>query len=139
MRTSLDNFAMRPEEMTAYLSHNGWHFNKKASDYASSMMYKKNKATGKKEYIEPYTKEDVKTLLSKYHIELDEDIAYDSVYVANMAKSDFWGSSIEDELHLARYIKDVIDDPDAADGTIMRRWYASMVASGCPVEWSDII
>jgi hypothetical protein len=41
---------------------------------------------------------------------------YDSVYVANMCKADFLGSSIVDDVHMALYVKDVIDDPDATDG-----------------------
>lgn len=137
-RMSLDIYATRPEEMTAYLQNYGWKFNKKSSDYAASMMYKKN-ASGKKEYIEPYTKDDVKALLAKYNIDIDKEDLYDATYIANMVKADFWGSSIEDEMHLARYIKDCLNDPDAADGTTMRRWYATMVASGTPVEWSDLI
>lgn len=136
---SLDTYANRPEEMQAYLQNYGWHFSHKASEYAASMMYRKNKATGKKEFIEPYTKDDVKALLAKYHIELENNVLEDSVYVANMVKADFWGSSIEDEMHMAKYIKDTVDDPDAGDGTIMRRWYATMVASGEPVEWSEML
>ena len=31
--------------------------------------------------------------------------------------------------------KDVIDDVDAPDGTVMRQWYAKMVADGNPVPW----
>ena len=32
-----------------------------------------------------------------------------------------------------------VSDPDAADGTTMRRWYATMVAAGEPVEWDEIL
>ena len=39
--------------------------------------------------------------------------------------------------HVALYIKDTIDDEDAADGTTMRRWYATMVANGVMVDWDD--
>lgn len=31
-----------PEEMRRYLRHYGWHFNKKACDYAVSLIRKKN-------------------------------------------------------------------------------------------------
>ena len=33
-----------------------------------------------------------------------------------MAKADFLGSSIIDEVHLAKYIKDVCQDPDGYEG-----------------------
>ena len=132
-RPALDLYDDMPREMKAYLRNNGWHFNKKAVEYAASKMKKKNPATGKMEKIDPYTKEQVDDLLSRNATGLDY------LYAANMAKADFLGSSIKDEQHLALYVKDVIDDPDAADGTTMRRWYATMVAAGEPVEWDEIL
>lgn len=125
--------------MEAYLSNFGWHFNKKMCDFAVSLMKKINPATGKKERIEPISKEKVEELLTKYGVKLDNNSLYDFVYVANMGKADFFKSSIPDEQHLAVYVKDVIDDPDAPDGTTMRRWYATMIASGEPIEWDEMI
>lgn len=43
---------------------------------------------------------------------------YDFVYVANMARADFFKSSLKDEAALAQFIKDMVDDPDQADGFI---------------------
>ena len=125
--------------MEAYLSNFGWHFNKKMCDFAVSLMKKINPATGKKERIEPISKEKVEELLTKYGMKLDSNSLYDFVYVANMGKADFFKSSIPDEQHLAVYVKDVIDDPDAPDGTTMRRWYATMIAAGEPIEWDEMI
>ena len=125
--------------MEAYLSNFGWHFNKKMCDFAVSLMKKINPATGKKERIEPISKEKVEELLTKYGIKLDNNSLYDFVYVTNMGKADFFKSSIPDEQHLAVYVKDVIDDPDAQDGTTMRRWYATMIAAGEPIEWDEMI
>ena len=56
-----------------------------------------------------------------------------------MCKADYYGSSIPDEKHFALYIKDTIEDEDAADGTTMRRWYATMVANGTMVDWEGFI
>ena len=78
-------------------------------------------------------------MLAGNGIAVEDSNSYDYVYVANMCKADFMGSSIMDELHMARYIKDVIDDPDAGDGTVMRRWYAGMVAAGMPVDWDSLL
>lgn len=66
-------------------------------------------------------------------------MGYDYVFVANMCKADYYGSSITDEKHFALYIKDTIDDEDAGDGTTMRRWYATMVANGTMVDWEEFI
>lgn len=35
--------------------------------------------------------------------------------------------------------KDTIDDPDAPDGTTMRRWYVTMIAAGIPIEWDEML
>lgn len=138
-REPLDIRDRRPEEMEAYLSHFGWHFNKKMCEFAVSLMKKMNPQTGKKERIEPISKEKVDELLTRYGIKLENNALYDYVYVANMGKADYLKSSIPDEAHLALYIKDTIDDPDAPDGTTMRRWYATMIAAGEPIEWDEML
>lgn len=95
-------------------------------------MYKVNIAK-RKEYIKPYTKEDVENLLKAHGLKLDQDSGYDSVYVANMAKADFYGSSISDDAHLAKFIKDYLDDPDGYDGIVFTRFYADCIGSGTPI------
>ena len=66
-------------------------------------------------------------------------IMYDYVYVATMCKADYLGSSIKDENHLALYIKDTIDDVDASNETTFRRWLATMIGNGIPIDWDEII
>lgn len=138
-RLPLDMYDEMPKDMRAYLSHNGWHFNKKACEYAVKMMKKENPATKRLEKIEPYTKEQVDEMLKKYNITLENNVGHDYCFVANMGKADYLKSSIPDEQHLALYVKDVIDDPDVGDGVTMRRWYATMVANGEIVEWSEMM
>lgn len=131
--TPLDIYDTIPKEMRAYLQHNGWHFNKKSYDFATKLMENKD---GK---VKPYTKEEVDTLLTAQKIELKKNVGYDAAYVATMCKADYLRSSVPDEPHLALFVKDTIDDVDAADGTVMRRWYASMVAAGIPVDWEELL
>lgn len=138
-REPLDIRDRRPEEMEAYLSHFGWHFNKKMCEFAVSLMKKMNPQTGKKERIEPISKEKVDELLARYGIKLENNVLYDYVYWANQCKADTFKSSVPDEAHMALYIKDMVDDPDAPDGTTMRRWYATMIASGEPIEWDEML
>ena len=64
---------------------------------------------------------------------------YDFVYVGNMCKADFLNSSITDEAHLAKYIRDVIDDEDAYDGIVFNRWYADMCYTGIAIDWEDML
>jgi hypothetical protein len=133
MRPALDLYDEIPLAMRKYLRHNGWHFNKALCNFAVSLM-KKN---GKK--LDPISKENVDKLLEQYSIHLKNNIGYDYVFVANMCKADYYGSSITDDKHVALYIKDTIDDEDAADGTTMRRWYATMVSNGVIIDWDDTL
>ena len=138
-REPLDIYDERPAAMVAYLRHNGMHFNGKAQEFAASHMRKMNPATRKTERIDAWSKEQVDDLLKRNGITLNNAVGQDYVFVANMAKADFLGSSIEDETHLAKDVKDVVDDPDQADGFIFNRWYADMVRSGVPVDWEGIL
>lgn len=137
-KTPLDIYDDMPSEMRSYLRHNGWHFNKKACEYAVNLMLRRNPSTNRLEKIEPISKDRVDSMLTKNNILLENNTGYDYVYVANVCKADY-SKSIPDEPHMALFIKETIDDPDAGDGTTMRRWYASMVAAGEPVEWDELI
>lgn len=116
------------------MRHNGPHFNRKLLEFAVSKM---TKADGKR--ITPYNKEQVKTMLERAGVVLNNDQLHDSVYVANMCKADFLGSSITDETRLALYVKDVIDDPDGYDGLVFNRWYADMCYCGIPIDWEEML
>lgn len=134
----LDSRDKYPSGMEEYLSHNGWHFNKKMCEWAVSKMYKTN-SLGKREYITPYTKDQVDELLNKNSIKLDNKDGYDYVYVANMAKADFLGSALIDEIRLAKFVKDYVDDKDGYDGLPFTRFYADCIGSGTPISWEDMI
>ena len=105
---------------------------------AVSLMKRKDE-NGKKKAIEPWTKEQVEEMLKKYGVVLDDCTGYDHVYVANMCKADYYKGSVPDELHVALYVKETVDDVDAGDGAIMRCWYAKMVAAGEVIDWEEII
>lgn len=136
-RTDLTQYDIKPEGMINYLRYNGPHFNKNLLDFAVSKMTKKS---GSMQIpITPYTPEVVNSLLQQNNINLKNNQLYDHVYVANMCKADFFGSSIEDEFHLVKYVKDVIDDDDAYDGIVFNRWYADMCRKGIAVDWEEMI
>lgn len=122
-----------PDKM-AYLAENGWHFNKRACEEAIRLMKRKS-PSGKPEPLDAWSKEQVDELLQKYGVKLENKIGYDYVYIANMAKADFFKSSLPDEQKVAQYVRDVIDDVDAADGEVFLAWYAKMIARRMPVDW----
>lgn len=138
-RIPLDIYDDIPKDMRKYIQHNGWNFNKKACEYAVNLMKKYNPSTDKLEKLEPYSKDQVDEMLQNYGITLDNNVGYNYVFVANMAKADYLKSSLEDEHHLALFVKDYIDDPDASSETTFRRWYITMMGNGEIVDWSDII
>lgn len=135
--TRMGGYDVIPEGMELYINSYGCHFNRKLCNEAVSRMY--TMRNGKKEYITPYTKEQVDSLLASYNIRLQNNKLYDAVYVANMCKADFLGKSVPSEEHLAKYVKDVIDDADAEEGYVFNRFYADCVFMNNPIEWDDMI
>ena len=128
-----------PRDMKSYLRHNGWHFTKAASDFAASKMTKVNPVTKEELPIEPYTKKQVEDMLQRYGFDMSKVIGYDHVYLANLVKADYLKSSIEDEAHTVKFIKDNLTDGDAADGEIMFGWYAKMIKRDIIVPWGDLL
>lgn len=137
-RENFTAYETMPEALAIYMSHNGPHFTKELCEFATSKMYK-TLPNGKKEYIKGYTKQDVDTMLENYGIELEYSQLHDCVYVANMCKADYLGSSITDESKVAKYIKDTIDDPDGIDGLVFNRWIGDMKWLGIAIPWDDFI
>ena len=127
-----------PEGMKRYINNYGCHFNKKLCDEVVSRMYYVDDE-GNERNIQPYTKEKVDRLLEALSIKLKRNKMYDAVYVANMCAFDFLTRSVPDERHLAMFIKDVIDDPDAEEGYIFNRWYADSMFMDNPVDWEEMI
>lgn len=138
VRARLDSRDTFPSGMEEYLAQNGWHFSKRMYEWAAANMRKRS-VTGKPEKVPSFTKEELTNLLTKNNVHLDNDCGYDAVYVANMCRADYFGSSIVDEAHLAKYVKDTIDDFDAYDGMVFTRFYADCIGSGNPIPWDDVI
>lgn len=123
--------------MKRYLNNYGCHFNKKLYEEAVSRMY--TKTNGRKEYLTPLSKEQVKATLDSYGIKLERGKLYDAAYVMMMGKADYYGKSIPDEAHLAMFVKDMVDDPDAIDGFIFNRFYADTMFMDDPIDWDEMI
>lgn len=133
----LDYRQQFPSGMEEYLSYYGWHFSKKMVEWATSKMYKKKGE--EKQYLDPIDKQQMEELLKVYNIHFDCKYEYDCLYVLNMAKSDFLGSSIPDERYLLLYVKDYTEDPDGYDGLPFTRFYADCIGSGVAIPWEDVI
>ena len=130
---------MMPPEMKAYLRNYGYSFSKKACEFAVSHMRRENKSTGKMEKIEPYSKTKAEELLEKNGVKLENNMGYNFVYVLNMSMADYWKQSIEDEAHLTKHVKAIIDDVDENPENLFRMWIAKMDGNGIPIPWEDIL
>lgn len=136
-KTDLTQYDIKPEELINYLRYNGPHFNKKLFEFAISNMTVRSGSTQVK--LSPFSKEQIDNILRVNGIKLENNQLYDYLYVANMCKADFWGSSITSESQLAKYIKDVIDDVDGYDGIVFNRWYADMCRKGIVIDWEEMV
>lgn len=130
----LDYYDILPAGMEAYLSNYGHHISKPMYKWAVSQMRDRN---GKK--AQPMDKEEVMGILRANSVEVERDYAYDVPYVYMMAKMDYYGSSIMDENHLAKYVHDYLDDIDGSDSRAFDELYVKTVALGIPIDWQDLI
>ena len=134
---SMGSYDDIPEGMKVYINNYGCHFNKKLWKEATSRMYKET--DGKKEYIKPYTKEQVEELLASHNIKLKRNKLWDAAYVASMCAADYLGKSVPTEEHLAKFVRDMIDDPDAEEGFIFNRFIADAYFMDEPIEWEELV
>lgn len=127
-----------PEDMKTYLSYYGMNFSKKLYEFAVENM-RRESADGKLEMVKPMTIDELKSLLAKHKIEIENNDLYNALYLAAMVKADYWGSSIEDEEHLAKYIEDTLCDIDASEGQVFARYLADCSVGGCIIHWNEMI
>ena len=137
-RERLDSRDTFPSGMEDYLSQNGWHFNKRLCEWAVKQMKKKNQLN-KIDKITPYTKDSLDSMLSANNVVIENNVGYDALYVLNMAKADYHGSSIVEDARLIKFVKDYLDDPDGYDGVAMTRFYADCIGKGIAIPWEDVL
>ena len=127
-----------PEDMRTYLSYYGMNFSKKLYEFAVENM-RRESADGRLERVKPLTVDELKNILSKYKINIESNDLYNALYLAAMVKADYWGTSIEDDEHLAKFIEDTLCDVDAADGQVFARYLADCSVKGCVIHWNEML
>ena len=123
--------------MRVYLQNYGPHFSKKMYEFAVRQMRKSGSSEDGQ--IKPIAKDDFATFLEANGVSLKNDILYDGMYILAMCKADYAESSIEDDKHIALFVKDTIDDADAVDGQIFNRFYADCCLKGIPIDWEEML
>ena len=131
----LDYYDITPKGMDAYMASHGRHFSKPMLEWAVSMMRDR-----KGDKIPLADKKKVDDLMKAYGVEIKNNEGYyDPIYVYHMAKADYMGSSISDEAHLIRFVKDYCDDPDGNPTRAFDEFYINCIAKGIDFPWQDLI
>ncbi|UKK52142.1 hypothetical protein L6472_06060 [Prevotella sp. E13-17] len=129
-----DELDLVPEGYREYKRKHGRHFSEGLADFAVGRM----KGEDGNE-ITPMTKEDVDKLLLEFGVEVKHAKEHDTVFVANMGLADYLGESVPDLEHLAKYIKNVIDDPDGYEGIAFARWLMDVCVMRVEVPWDEVM
>lgn len=130
----LSKYDFKSPAMRAYLGTYGEHFSKELCEDAVKMMRDRQGNP-----VQMASKEDIKTMLENNGVTLGRNTLYDAVYVHAMARADYWGSSLDDEAHLAMFIGDYLNDTDGYEGKAFNRWYADMCKMGVVLDWEDYV
>lgn len=120
--------------MEEYLEDYGYHFNKRLFQFAAGMMKDRNDLP-----LKAWDKEKTDEFLKAHGVNVRHNVGYDAAYVLNMARADFFGSSITDETKLALFVKDYLDDKDGSETRAFDEFYIKTVALGVPVFWDEML
>lgn len=120
--------------MGEYLSTYGWHFSKKMAEWAISMMRGRDGAK-----VKMKDKEQLMSEMKMHGIDTSEFEGYDAVFVEAMARSDYFGSSITDDMHVYKYVYDYLCDKDGYDGIALTRFHADCIGKGMPIYWEEML
>lgn len=123
----------RHSDRDDYIEAHGRHFDEALCAWASGRMT----VAGGRTVPGLHTRASLDKLYERTGVRPTREAGHDDVYVANMCLADLWGGSIQDERHLAMYVRDVIDDPDAYEGIVLSRFEADCEATGVEIPWGE--
>lgn len=118
----MEGYEKIPYALQDYIAWYGKHFNKKLFEHAVNNL----KSRSGKHTLVP--KASVDEIMKKNLVNVERGKGYDTAFVFNMLKSDYYGTAIVDDRHLCLAVKDYIDDVDAPDGVAFVRWLATVKA-----------
>lgn len=131
----LDYYDITPKGMDAYMSSHGRHFSKPMLEWAVSMMRDR-----KGNRVQAPDKKQLDNVLNSYGVVLQRTEGYyDPLYVWTMAKADYFGSSLTDDMHMAKFVGDYINDPDGNPTRAFDEFMVNCIAKGVDIPWEDVI
>ena len=132
-RQALDAYDDIPIGMKRYFRNYGWNVNAKLYEYAQKALRDRRGSR-----IPPMDQQQFDDFMARNGVTLENDMLCNGRIVLDIARARFSQSSLEDEQHLARYVKDVIDDPDAAEGETFDTICMEMTRRGIPIDWDEM-
>ena len=120
--------------MEEYMEEYGRHFDKKLFEFAVGMMEDRNGNP-----LKPWDKSKTEEVLKANGVSIRNNYGHDAAYVMNMARADYWGSSLFDESHLALYVRDYLDDRDGNPTRAFDEFYINSAAKGVPIFWDELM
>ncbi|MBD9177584.1 MAG: hypothetical protein EGP82_00125 [Odoribacter splanchnicus] len=135
MSKALD-YGPHPYGMDMYLDNYGYHFSKKAAEYAIEQMIN---ADANPEKHKHYTDEQVRNILKQYGITIKNDKGYDVCYTYNMFYSDYHPEGMKTEQDIAKNVKLYLDDPDGYAERSFCEYYTKCMRMGIPFLWEKMM
>lgn len=126
------------ESEAYYMDANKGHFSKKMAEWAISMMQKED-INGNLRPIQKVPVEEVDALLKSSGVIIEDECMYDAWYLYHMVMADYYGSSIEDKLHVAKYIEDTLCDPDGKPTMVLACFRAKCDVKDIPIYWERML
>lgn len=132
---SFDYYDISPAGYDAYRSHHGHHFSKPMLEWAVSMM--EDRYGDKVKVIE---KQDFEDRMKVYNQIISRKVGYyDGQYVWCMGTADYLGDSVPDEHHLAKFVKNYLDDRDGNPTKAFDEFVTNCYRKGIDIPWKDMI
>lgn len=129
----LDISSRMPSEMQDYIENYGFHFSKKACDYALRDLKKDGSP------VTPMTKEQADEMFKKYNVTLKNNVLYDAVYKLAYEKCNHFGKSLPNEQMLAMHVQEDLDAMGNTGEEVFREWIADRIGQGNPIDWYSIL
>lgn len=139
MGTRLDIYGKYPSGMAEYLEAYGWHFSKNMYNWACTLFKKDNPVTKKPEPMEVWSKDQIDEMFKKHNIKINANLGYDRYYKVNWAKAMFMKTSVDDEIHLIKLVKDCLDNINSYEEAPFTHFYADCISKGIPIMWEDML
>ena len=126
------------EGQAIYMDKNYGLFSKKLAEWAISNMEWLDPATKTMKPLKAVPIDEMKEILEKYGVELQQEFVYTGWYLYNMALADYPKSLKTDEQR-AMFVEETICDPDGTPENVLSCFEAKMCNAGVPIYWETML